>query len=222
MKKISVLIITMAFLICAGCYKEDTATVRINLGNIPVAQNIQQKSVLDRIRSFFVKDAYAAGYPIYIAAVKGNKPLEVVITNTGEINNHTVEMEVPAGDGITIVVLYHWMSTGNIFYYGNATVNLEAGKEKDITIDNMIDLNGINGLNFIYNSNLHNCSWNAIPGATKFILEGQSESTSQWDFVFYEGLETTKNLPDSGYNYLGIKVCFDYFNIITIRKEVSF
>lgn len=215
MKKILITISVVCTLLITGCYKEDTATVRINLSNMPVAQNVQQKTFLDKVRSFFVKDAYAAGYPIYIAALKDNQPLEVISTNTGELSNQTVEMELPAENSITIVVLYHWISTGNIYYYGYATVDLKAGKETDVVINAITNLNSTSGLNFSYSSNI--CTWNPIPGATKYILEADT-GNGNW-IVLYEDLDNEKSVPYYGSGY-GLKVYFEYFSIETNRYVI--
>jgi hypothetical protein len=133
MKKIIISILTITFLIALGCYKDDgTAKVRISLGNMPVAKNVQPRTFLDKVRSFFVRDAYAADPDIFIAAEKDNEILTTVSVNTAEITDSTVEMEVPAGDEITILVVN--ASAGIVQNYGTQKVNLEAGKTEDITI----------------------------------------------------------------------------------------
>lgn len=212
MKKLILTISIMFMLFFTGCYKEDTATVRISFSNLPVAQ-IQQKSVMDRIRSFFVKDAYAAtADELHIAAVKGNKLLAVINFNKSDVSDNTVEMEVPAGDDILIVVLYYYFSVtgGSGYRYGNANVNLVAGKESDVSIS-VATLLG-NTLNFIYNNNNESCTWNAIPGATKYILEGFSDSTGLWyNYPGYDGHDT--NLTVNGYVDYQLRVYFDYFNV---------
>lgn len=192
--------------VITGCYKEDTATVKISLANLPVAQ-VQQKSVLDRIRSFFMKDAYAATPDLYIAALKGNKPLEVVILNRAEAGSDPVEMEVPAGDGITIVILYYTVASG--YYYENTTVNLSAGKDANVSV-NMTTLLEDMLLFHSVQGEYYTC--NAIPGASKFIFKGSAAGGPPWE-IFYKGKDTKWDAPQGSYKDIVLDVDFNYFNI---------
>ena len=134
MKKITISILAVSILILSGCYKgDDIATIRISLGNLPVAKNVQPKTFLDRIRSFFVKDVYAASPDVYIAALKDDVALVNISLYSGDITNNTVELEVPAGDDITILVVTT-NSSNEVNYYGYDAVNLEAGKTEDVNI----------------------------------------------------------------------------------------
>jgi len=134
MKKIIISILTAFFLILSGCYKgDDKATVRISFNNLPVAKNFQPKTFLDRVRSFFVKDAFAADPDVYIAAMKDDNALLKVSLYSSEIINNTVELEVPAGDDITILVVTT-NSSSEVNYYGYNIVNLEAGKTQNVNI----------------------------------------------------------------------------------------
>jgi len=205
MKKIIISILIMFMLIITGCYNDDTATVKISFNNLPVAHNVQHKSILDRIRSFFIKDAYAAGSPVYIAALKESDPLVVIITDTDEIagSNNTVEIEIPAGDRITILALYDSLQAS--YLYGNATVNLKAGEVSDVTVKVINTLQA--QLDFWYEDIVN---YNPITGVSKYILEGFA-GNGPWE-VIYEGMELPFNRP-SGYDSFRVYLNFNYFNI---------
>jgi hypothetical protein len=210
MKKIIIPVLTAAFLILSGCYKgDDTATVKLSLGNMPVAKNVQPRTFLDRIRSFFVKEAFAADPDVYIAAMKDDDVLLKVSLYSGEIINNTVELEVPAGNNITILVVT--TDTSNIVnYYNYSIVDLEAGKTADVSIT----LKAPDWCEDACEKTIYiddGCiavpvSWD-LPGvATKYYIEDGDGA------LLYEGYENQTKL-DSGTYYLYIE--FIPFNIKT-------
>jgi len=142
MKKIIISISAVSILIFTGCYKgDDKATVRISFSNLPVAKNVQPKTFLDRIRSFFVKDAYAIPegiIKIHVAAMQGDTVLakdSIDVEYVQSVNGiDTVELEVPGGDNITILVVAE-NSYNEVGYYGYNKINLESGKTEDVSVN---------------------------------------------------------------------------------------
>jgi len=61
MKKLIPAIITLSIITLNGCYDPDTATVRINLGNIPIAKH-EPKSLL-------------TGYWVFLRRMPGRRQL---------------------------------------------------------------------------------------------------------------------------------------------------
>ncbi len=59
MKKIIISLSAITALLFTGCFVDsDTATVRINLGNLPVAK-VEKKSLIDRFLMIFSREAVA-------------------------------------------------------------------------------------------------------------------------------------------------------------------
>lgn len=148
MKKIIISLAAIFLLLFISCYNENrNATLRINLGNIPVANNIEKKSVLDWVFSFFMNDVYAQtitdNYSVdilHIGIYSGKNLVYKKSINGNEVevsgNNSYVELEVPEGTGFTVLALGEYNSVGRYAnYYGYNSVSLPAGADVDVTIN---------------------------------------------------------------------------------------
>jgi len=202
MKKIILLLILIiSLIVITGCYdNNDTATVRINLGNLPLAKQVEQKSLIDKILCFFSKEAYA--YPsgnnlskLHLVALKGDfrialKSLDISTFTEGEYTD-IVELDVPAGDNITIAVLGEIdlmpiANIQNIKYYGKTEkpVILAAGDVTTVSIQ-MNDISNIINLEVTETANGqdHLVTWNSIPGSTNYYLEFQPQE-DPWGLIY--------------------------------------
>lgn len=191
MKKLLLTIITLSVITLNGCYDPDTATVRINLGNIPIAKH-EPKSFIDRILGFFEKDAYAQTAinfveTVHIAAYSKNtvvatasiQSVDIQIVSPGVSADYNyVELNVPAGEDITILVTgedggtfenHNNESYRNVTYYGYKTVNLKAGYTSTVDIA-MISTNDL----FASLNINHDCSyitWDSAGIPLKYVIE---------------------------------------------------
>lgn len=185
MKRTMISLIIASIVIMPGCYDPGkNATVKINLGNIPVAKHVEKKTFLDKVFSLFVKDAYASYAStdmgisfIHIAALSGDTVIASVsidatspdiVTNGG---TDIIELEVPAGSDRRIVVLGE---SGNLItWYGvtDRAYEFAAGDEVDVPVI-MYDIS--NYSNFVSVFNLHNNTslnreeWDKIAGASGY------------------------------------------------------
>ncbi len=228
MKRIG-FIISAAFIIFTGCYDgNDTAKVRINLGNIPLAQNVHKKSFIDRVLCFFSKDAVAQTLPtdygvlkLHLAAYKGDTLLAKESLDTADMSSsdNTVEFNVHAENGISILVVGETQSYDNndnlinvAGYYGYNTepVDLIAGETTDVVISNMSqaiwDYSGTYGLYFDINCSDNTLSWTSSGVRTKYRLINPNTSE-----VIWEGYSTG---PIDAYGDL--VVVFEAFNLGTV------
>ncbi len=188
MKKIAItFILIFSITLISSCYDDNgTATVKINLGNIPMAQNLNKKSIIDRILCLFSTNAYAYPYSsiikLHLVAWQNDSPLALSTIDTSELilesPTDAVEFEVPAGDDITIVVLgeetsYATKGTtapseteSTIRYYGKSeSINLTAGGEATVQVS-------MGYISSIFNpqqiTGLSRIEWDAITGATGY------------------------------------------------------
>ena len=196
MKKIIIASAAASVLFFTGCFIDsDTATVRINLGNIPVAK-VEKKSLIDRFLMIFAKEAVAQEVPtwtgvkvVHLGAFDSSnqllakKSLNVTQVEEGPVAINTiVEFDVPARNGVTIVVLGE-VSWGEgegdfIAYYGgnNPPLTLIAGETVNIIVQ-MVDLNiwseAYNQLLGIYLDEQNDrFVWNKIIGASRYDVYG--------------------------------------------------
>ena len=95
-------IILLLFL--TGCFDQsDTSTVRMRLGNIPAANQIDEHSVIDKFLLLFSKPAYAQTTPfditrIHVAVFNGEDALASESFRISEVwADNTIEFTVPAG-----------------------------------------------------------------------------------------------------------------------------
>lgn len=175
MKKLNVLLILLfSAVLITGCYDDNkNATVRINLGNMPVAKNIQKRSFIDRVFSVFVKDAYAQTSPLdliklHVAAVKDGKVLSSIDFTKDEIDSEGSIVELPVPEGVNIAIIaVGEISGGYDVYYDGLYTNLVAGEEKTISLT-MGYLES--RLAFIRAADDTNASWTGIPGVIEYVL----------------------------------------------------
>jgi hypothetical protein len=204
MKKIIISLTAILLLIISSCYDDNkNATVRINLGNLPVAKHIEKKSLLDTVFSVFIKNAYAQTLPqdigvikIHLAAYNGDLLIAKVGIDTSGMNTNVVEFSVPAGDNITILVVGetkeldindNYVSVPG--YYGFAVADLKSGETTNVTISNIKqakwDPYGTYGLTFDINCSDSTLSWTDSGVKTKYILKDPYTNE-----ILYEGYET--------------------------------
>ena len=162
MKKIITTLAVASVFIFTSCFTDtDTATVKINLGNLPMAKTakIEKKSLIDRFLMFFAKEAVAQQVPdgigvsvVHLGAFDINnkllakKRIKVTEAEEGQSDVHTViEFDVPARSGVRIVVLGEQKSN-DFFdeddnpldiagYYGcSEPLNLTAGDIEEVNV----------------------------------------------------------------------------------------
>lgn len=188
MKKIIISLAAASVLLFTGCFIDsDTATVRINLGNIPVAK-VEKKSFIDRFLMIFAKEAVAQSHPydetvvaVHIGAFDANNQLLAKKSiNTHQVTiGEYVEFDVPARNGVTIVVLGEVEVFGPadseylISYYGNSSqLNLTAGTTETVFVE-MVDLTSWNEgynqlLGILLDEPNNRIVWNKIIGASRY------------------------------------------------------
>jgi hypothetical protein len=112
MKKIIISLAAASMFVFSGCFIDsDTATVRINLGNIPVAK-VEKKALIDRFLMIFAKEAVAQSHPIDLGiseinfkVFEGNSLLlEKNILISEYPADNIVELTVPAGTNRVIMI----------------------------------------------------------------------------------------------------------------------
>jgi len=190
MKKLILTIITLTIITLNGCYDPDTATVRINLGNMPIAHH-EPKSFIDRILGLFEKEAWAEPlYPailvdkVHIAAISNDVVIASASIDAVDIEaeynysqqfESVVELDVPAGEDIRIVVIGEYTpdigGLTELSHYGHNTdkIVLKPGETTSvpITVQDISDYISFNRYSPpappLY------LSWDKLPGATVVI-----------------------------------------------------
>lgn len=219
MKKLILTIITLSIITYTGCYDPDTATVRINLGNMPVAHH-EPKSFIDRVLGIFEKDAWAQEAPaniekVHIIVQKNGSIITSQSFLTGDIQNNTVELNIPAGNDITIAVLGEYIVTmvanlDYISYQGSVTVDLKAGESRNIPIETS-DISDKIGFIINLTATPAVASWNAIYGSSEYLLEYAEDGST---FIpLYQGTNTTKEIDYSGEGVYRLTVLFDHIQL---------
>lgn len=191
MKKLILTIITLSIITYTGCYDPDTATVRINLGNMPIAKH-ETKSLIDRVLGLFVKEAWADPLEnvvsgivkVHVAALSGQSVLATASLDASEIEAYNIEvvsdvwvsyldLEVPAGNNITILVVAESYNANNdtyyASYYGYNMVDLKPGEttSAQISMEDISDYISFNrSLSQVPPYYLY---WDKLPGATVII-----------------------------------------------------
>ncbi len=224
MKKLIVLVYMAVALISIGCYDNaEKATIRINLGNIPIAKQSEQKSLFDRIFSLFIKDAYAqttADDPYYIdilhiAIYSGDTVIANESINGTDVavdgnSNSYIELTVPEGD-VTVLVVGEYNSDG-IFanYIGSEKVKLNPGNN-DVNVMMKNSSSWSSGLNISSVADTGTISWNSLGIPLKYQIKDQSGN------IVYEGTGTQADSLVGGCNgYLfEMYLVFDLFGIST-------
>ncbi|HPS57883.1 MAG TPA: hypothetical protein PK514_07230 [Spirochaetota bacterium] len=211
MKKLLLTIITLSIITFTGCYDPDTATVRINLGNMPIAKH-EPKSLIDRVLGLFEKEAQAQYtaemyvHKIHLAAFSGNglstsmtiDASDVAVTYVMVSDQSTVELTVPAGDNITIAVIGEDIN-GAITHYGqnNTPINIKAGSVETVNIQVLTfdSLIASNYFNFHYEGEAVNynaiLAWNRIYGATDYSIEYNTFQIEENYLPIYSGSDNS-------------------------------
>ncbi len=193
MKKIIISLITTSIFasifLFTGCFTDsDTATVKINLGNIPISKTakVKKKSLIDRFLMFFAKEAVAQPIDVmvvHLGAFDANNRLlakkSITAMRDGEpVPVNTVEFDVPARSGVRIVVLGEPdYEDGDIYYGCSEPLNLTAGATEEVE-GYMTNLNYyfINDMNFRYDEE--------HPDHDPYPDFGQGSVAIEWDRVY--------------------------------------
>ncbi len=143
MKKIIISLIASSVLLITGCFIDsDTATVRINLGNIPVAK-VEKKSIIDRFLMIFAREAVAQSVPedlgiseINFKVFEGDSLLvEKNILISEYPADNIVELTVPAGTNRVIRISAkdkEGALPAKVVYGVMITTDLVSGETKEI------------------------------------------------------------------------------------------
>lgn len=243
MKKFVLTIITLSIINLAGCYDPDTATVRINLGNIPIAKH-EPKSLIDKILGLFEKEAWAQTVndigmginKVHIAAYSGNTVLttlsfdstDIQVQNVGAaapVYQSYIELTVPAGNDIAIFVVGEHDTLGqnneitarSANYYGYGITNVNAGETADVTVtmESAIWSTGGAGTN----KSIQTLSW--MPHTLNWEIPGAGVKALYYLYdnnrvLLYKGYESTVTVNYSG-NQFYFYVEFEPFNLKTVE-----
>jgi len=212
MKKFVISALSVLLLIFSSCY-DDTrdATVRINLGKIPVAQS-KERSFIDRVFGIFTKDAYAFSQQtvlvkLHISAYSGNNVLAAeTFSIIGGVPPTYVEITVPAEKNVKILAVAE-NDQGTAQYYGFASADLTPGSNNNVIVS-VYDNSTSHGagpswagiLNFTYSSNSSLLKWNSLGIKTKFIVN-RVPPTGGPETLYYQGYDTQTVNAQSGYSY---------------------
>ncbi len=215
-------ILTFSIILFIGCYDEDkNATVRIKLGNIPIAQQVEKKSLFDKVFSMFVKDACAQQrlsevygvYNLHFAAFSGNTLLTNKSINVSNVyldgKNSYAELSVPAGDNLTILVLGE-NGSNLITYYGSINVNLQSGEnaEVSIAIKTIANASAIQAIT----STVHSITWKNLYGVSKYYIEVQDQIDPFTYNPVWEGLGTGYINTYTVVPYYRMRIQFGFIN----------
>ncbi|MFA5518769.1 MAG: hypothetical protein WDA74_05875 [Spirochaetota bacterium] len=209
MKKIIISIAAASVFLFTGCFTDsDTATVRINLGNLPVAK-VEKKSLIDRFLMIFAKEAVAQEVPewlgitvVHLGAFDENnkllakKRIKATPVSSGSMNTY-VEFDVPARSGIRIVVLGEQEEQTENFaeFYGcSVPLNLTAGDIEEVEVQMEYLTNILGGWSYIYEINFWYegepgddyvvIKWDRLYGVSNYILKFGYENDFE---VIYKG-----------------------------------
>jgi hypothetical protein len=215
MKKLHVIIIMLVSAVfIIGCYDDNkNAKVRINLGNIPIAKQIDKRSFLDRIFSVFVKDSYAQTVGDFsIQVVHFGIYAEGELIARESINGNDiaieggtsyVELSVPAGNSRTILVLGEFDSDGTLFagYFGSNTLDLPAGSTKTVSIIMRTEVG------YYYNSKSGNLTWDYLGGNVRYAVQLDGEES------IYNGYKNYIPIDYSECHGYTINIVFEDFGL---------
>lgn len=218
MKKSIIFMVISVLFFLSSCYNDDkNATVRINLGNIPIAKNIEQKSVFEKLFSIFIKSAHAQALPqdfgvieIHLAALDGNKVIAKTALDTNGMTSNIVLFSVPAGDKITILVVGE-NSSNVAAYYGYNEVDLDAGETSEVTIAMNEAVWSQGSTIFTDSWSPHILSWTGSGVPTKYVI-----IDDMTEVILYNGYGTTAEVPESS-NSFRFYVDFWMFDLKTVE-----
>ncbi len=227
MKKILISTASILLLVFSSCYDDSkNATVRINLGNIPVAKSIENKSLFDKVFSIFYKDAYAqttiASYNIdilHVAVYSADKVVEKVSINASDVivdgnYNSYVELTVPSGSDMAVLVVGEYNSDGVYAnYIGFKRTALSAG-ENYVNVEMKSSSVWASELNLASVSDSGTITWNSIGFPADYRIKDQSGN------VVYEGSGDHADFISGGCNGLPFEFYLD-FKIFGISSDYN-
>lgn len=199
MKKLIITLLIILTAVSVSCYDSSrNATVRINLGNMPVAGNMQG-TFPERLHDIIFRKAWAQAQTaddlvdkVHIAALSGGTAIAVASIDASDVStdgtSDYVELSVPAGGDITIVVVGE--TADFAAYYGTPgnTLNLKAGETTTVTVTmNVIDSAWPN-FNRQISVPPYYLSWDAKPGAVVTVRDGSMN-------VIYSGTGSRVYIP---------------------------
>jgi len=218
MKKLILTIITLTIVASAGCYDPDTATVRINLGNMPLNKSEQNITFIDRVLGLFSRDANATNAEdyyidvVHIAAYSGNSAIATAsieaedVKDYGETGSY-VELKVPAGEDIAILVIgesYFYENNikfRNVDYFGaSESETFKSGETSTVSVNAIETPSWHNEYGYYeinFNSETRVASWNEpetkIPAKFKLIYTHYGNSATST----YETFENHVTINES-------------------------
>ena len=231
MKKL-ILILAMVFLSgVQSCYDaSQNATVRINLGNLPLAQTAR-RPLLDSIMRIFVRDALASNASeyvnaVHVAAFSGVSVLATTSISADDVqDNQTgsyVVLSFPAGEEITILVLGEgegWTHNEELIpmatYYGTITQSFTAGETASVTVSmNLLDYNFLSyTLDPNFNCGgpyIYKITWNAAGFHVNYVFEDDSGN------IIYSSYAIEPFAPPAGASDCYMYLSFGPFDLRTI------
>lgn len=229
MKKIIFSVYIITLLALAGCYDASgDATVKINLGNIPVAR-YEQRSFIDMFLALFENKAYAQAAPgtvvrVHVSAINGDAILASGSFDIpGDTDGSSVELSVPAGNGIDIIVIGE-NSTGTGEYFGYSKADLKTGETTTVNVspytelytqpDNSTWYDKI-GMNIVYGETSNTVTWNSPGFHVKYHLYEEEWDGQAYVMVKrYEGYGFSGIDPNGGYHYI-LYLEFEPFGILS-------
>lgn len=242
MKKIIIAISMAVSLLYTGCYDPDTATVRINLGNMPIAKH-EPVSFIDRVLGLFAKDAYAQTVydfngvtKVHIGAYSGNSIVSSVSIDAADVDTYlcgaestcsSIEVNVPAGENITILVVgeYPDPDSGDIIaeHFGvSEPVTLKPGETTNVAINVYPRYIWSESYSISYETGTKVASWSrpetTIPAKLVLYYYNVNSSGDGPITATYECSGTSMNLSQpmiSCEETISLRLAFEEFNITT-------
>lgn len=231
MKKLLLTIITLSIITLNGCYDPDTATVRINLGNIPIAKH-EPKSFIDRLLGLFEKNAYASHAEaivekVHIAAYTKNSVIATISLDPEDLEMDDVydyaELQVPAGEEITFLVVgqqteyVNDMLTTYAKYYGISNkYTLKAGDTVEVPISVYMNSTWSETIRLNYNPDNNTISWTDPGIPVKFKVMRSYDPTPIYIGYGHSCVNNNLQCEDS----INLYLVFDSFNNIQTDDSI--
>ncbi len=238
MKKIIISIATISVFIFTSCFTDtDTATVKINLGNLPVAKTakVEKKSLIDRFVALFLKEAVAQPVvpewtyvdKIHLGAfdeddqLLAKKSIRVTQIEDDSINT-VVEFDVPAGIRRKIVVLGEKedpdLGGKFINYYGvsDDEIDLNVGENREVSVNMENVIEYFPSLNLEdYTTHFQQntpATWEHITGASHYEIYTWDGSVGKYSWT--KTITTNTHAGAGGY---ALRIYFDFAKKETIN-----
>jgi len=195
MKKTILAAVSVLLLVLTSCYDEKKdSKVRIYLGNVPFAARGENRSFIDNVFSFFMKNAYAQTVSdtvfvddLHIAVYAGNDEIlnesiagtEVAVDGN---SNSYIEIEVPSGS-VTILVVGEYNSDGVYANYMGFNKSTLAPGVNDVTIAMKTMSAWASSLSAVSVANTGVLTWTKLDIPVKYVIEDQVNNNT----IVYEG-----------------------------------